>query len=117
MPDPGLEGGLDKTVRFLSCRPGVPSGQEQRGPEPPEESAIGRLALGSLCLLPPPLWLGNLGYGSSGVTWPLLVADLRPAGLETPKGPLRRPATPAPGQRQRPRVVPDSPRAGVGSAY
>lgn len=73
-----------------------------------------------LCaLLALPQCLEGLGQGSSGggVTWTLLVADLRTAGLETPKGPLRCPATPAPGQRQRPRALPDSSRAGVGSAH
>lgn len=59
---------------------------------------------------------GQVG-GGRGVTWPFLVADLCAAGLETPKRPLRYPATPAPGQRQRSRALPDPPRAGVGSAH
>ena len=49
---------------------------------------------------PPPMAVVSERSGAWRPDLAGLVADLHPAGLETPEKPLRCPATPAPGQRQ-----------------
>ena len=77
----------------------------------------GPLGAGPGTFAPP---LTPVASGGPGAQWSdleALLADLHTAGLETPTKPLRCPAAPAPGKRQRPRALPDPSRVGAGSPH